>query len=280
MSHQPASSAIDPFSTPDPTTPERSYDRAHSAGAQSGLLRKVESVAAHRTFGDITPALVHDLKGPLSAITMNVDFALDQLPSGAELEHVKSALEDCRSASARLFRMISNLLDVARIEEGRLRPNTGPIAVAPLLGQIVESYAIDAAMRRVDVALEVDDEVGVVESDSDLLTRVLQSIIDNALRHTRARGHITVAARRTADRAGVEIRIGNDGASMAPDVRARLFQRNLGDEANGAGANRGLGLYFCRLAVEAMSGTLTLVDEPGCTVCFAIALPSVAPATR
>ena len=246
----------------------------------SAVIRKADLAGADaatpvRTFGDITPALVHDLKGPLSAITMNVDFALDQLPNETSIEHVKCALEDCRAAAARLFRMIANLLDVARCEEGRMRPSRAPVTIETLLAQMIDGYAVDAGMRRVDLALDVDPSVGVIESDGDLLTRVLQSIVDNALRHTRPRGHVLVTARRGMGAHGeetVKIRIANDGAPLAPEVRGRLFQRMLGSESNGAGANRGLGLYFCRLAIEAMGGTIRVAEEPGYAVCFEIEL--------
>ena len=69
---------------------------------------------------DTTALLAHDLKSPLSAMTMNLEFALSELPDTPPCESVREALADCRAAGARLQRMIANLLDVARSESGRL----------------------------------------------------------------------------------------------------------------------------------------------------------------
>jgi signal transduction histidine kinase len=169
--------------------------------------------------------------------------------------------------------MIANLLDVARAEEGRLRPQRAPITVASLLGTLVDGYEVDAAMRRVDLSLELDQRLGVIDTDADLATRVIQNVVDNALRHTRPRGHVLVAARLDAAANELNVLVANDGTPLAPEIRGRLFKRNIGNEANGAGANRGLGLYFCRLAIEALGGRIALVEEPGYTVAFSLHLP-------
>src|SRR5256885_5048945 len=65
---------------------------------------------------DPTATLVHDLKAPLSALTMNLEYALAELPEGAKCDDVREALHDCRAAGARLFRMVTNLLDLSRAE--------------------------------------------------------------------------------------------------------------------------------------------------------------------
>jgi signal transduction histidine kinase len=232
-------------------------------GSKSGVVKL-------RTFGDVTPALVHDLKGPLSAITMNVDFALDQLPDDVAHEGVRSALIDCRQAGGRLFRMIANLLDVSRSEEGLLRPRLGPVSTPSMLQTIADGYAIEVAMRRVDLQVKVDDGRTTLESDADLLGRVVQNLVENALRYTRPHGNIRLSTVATATTC--EIRVSNDGPPVLTSVRDRLFKRSVPADAH-QGGNRGLGLYFCKLAVDALGGKISLEDEPGFNVSFVIRLP-------
>jgi signal transduction histidine kinase len=241
-------------------------------GSRSGIMKV-------STFGDVTPALVHDLKGPLSAITMNLDFALDQLPDDPAHECVRSALVDCRQAGGRLFRMIANLLDVSRSEEGLLRARLGPVSAPAMLQTIADGYAIEVAMRRVDLQVKVDAKVDAgrvsLESDADLLGRVVQSLVENALRYTRPGGTILLSTRALeldGQTGTCEIRVSNDGPPVLANVREQLFQRNVPADAH-QGGNRGLGLYFCKLAVDALRGTIALEETPGFNVSFVIRLP-------
>jgi signal transduction histidine kinase len=239
----------------------RAFD--DDVGSKSGIVQLT-------TFGDVTPALVHDLKGPLSAITMNVDFALDQLPNDAAHEGVRSALIDCQQAGGRLFRMIANLLDVSRSEAGLLRPRLGPVSAPAMLQTIAEGYALEVAMRRVDLRVIVDAGQTSLESDADLLGRVVQNLVENALRYTRPKGSIRLSTCATATHC--EIRVSNDGPPVLESVRERLFKRSVPADAH-QGGNRGLGLYFCKIAVDALGGQIALEEEAGFNVSFVIRLP-------
>ncbi len=232
-------------------------------GSESGIMTL-------STFGDVTPALVHDLKGPLSAITMNVDFALDQLPNDSAHEAVRSALIDCQQAGGRLFRMIANLLDVSRSEAGLLRPRLGPVSAPAMLQTIADGYALEVAMRRVQLEVIVDAGSTSLESDADLLGRVVQNLVENALRYTRPKGHIRLSTCATTTHC--EVRVSNDGPPVLDSVRPRLFKRSVPADTH-QGGNRGLGLYFCKLAIDALGGTIALETEPGFNVSFVIRLP-------
>jgi K+-sensing histidine kinase KdpD len=223
---------------------------------------------------DTTPSLVHDLKGPLSAVSMNIDFALDQLPHDEKFDVVRAALNDCRHAGGRLFRMIANVLDVAKIERGNLEVKVAPVAVANLLEKAAGAYAVEAEMR--DVKLRVELEVGLssVDADGEILTRVVENLIESSLRFMRSAGNVLIAARQSASSPHVEILVGNDGPRMPSEDEADLFEKRPASSATAdTSLTSRISLYFCRHTIEAMGGTLRLEKTNDYATCFVIRLP-------
>jgi signal transduction histidine kinase len=238
--------------------------------SQRELAVQNEQLKRLQAFKDEMAALmVHDLKSPLSAISMNLDVALVALPEG--LGDVRGALEDCRLASARLFRMIANLLDIARSEDGRLVVRPTPVDLAQVLGKIAEDHATEARLRDVELAF-VCDAKGTFELDPDLIGRVIENLLENGLRYARTGGHLRLAVREAGD--VLELRVANDGPPIPPEARAHIFEKygQVVTSTGTARVNRGLGLYFCRVAAQAHGGAIDLVDEPGMTTCFRVTL--------
>ncbi len=241
---------------------------------QRTLAAQNERLLRLQAFKDEMAALmVHDLKSPLSAIAMNLDVALGGLPEDPSSDDVRGALEDCRVASARLFRMIANLLDISKSEDGRLVARTAPVDLRSLIAKIAQDHLIEAKLRNVQLVCDGETE-GLFELDADLLGRVVENLLENGLRYTRPGGRLRVTTR---DLGGhLEIRVANDGPSIPDDARAHIFEKYGQAATPGATRiNRGLGLYFCRVAVEAHGGTLQLCDEPGMTTCFSARVPRI-----
>ena len=234
--------------------------------------------ATPRTFGDIAPVLVHDFKGPLSAVALNLDFVLEQLPPDASFDVVRGALAECRHASDRIFRVIANLLDVSRCEEGRLNLRLSSVVLPELFCRVVATYEAELAQREVELQIVAPEDLPSVDADADLFSRVLHNLIDNALRSTRSRGKLVLSAHAIKDT--MEIRVKNDGPPIPLGIRNHLFARTVGTEADGMGLNRGLGLYFCRLALHELGATISLSEEPGFPVCFVIRYPIPARSAR
>jgi two-component system sensor histidine kinase/response regulator len=236
--------------------------------AQNAQLRSLQ-----RFKDETTAMLVHDLKSPLSAMTMNLDFALGELPAPCDV--TRGALEDCRMAGARLFRMIANLLDIARGEEGRLVPRPESVDLGELLERILRSHAVEASARNVHLTSSISlGEHAVL--DQDLVGRVVENLLENALRYTSSGGNVRLEASLVAG--ALELRVANDGPVIAPESRSLIFEKyaQASQAAATRGMNRGLGLYFCRIAVEAHGGQITLEQLPDLPTCFRIVLPQPA----
>jgi signal transduction histidine kinase len=239
---------------------------------QQELATQNAQLKSLQRFKDETTAmLVHDLKSPLSAMMMNLDFALDDLPPAAGNVDVRTALAESRAAGAKLFRMIANLLDIARSDDGRLVPKRTSIDVQALFQRVIEEHAAEGQARKVKVTSDVSLAVPI-EADPDILGRVLANLVENALRYTYAGGTIALAARALPDGASVELTVTNDGRPISPEWRSVVFEK-YAQVVSTPSANRGLGLYFCRVAVEAHGGRIELTDEPSTATCFRILLP-------
>lgn len=239
---------------------------------QRALAAQNEQLLRLQAFKDEMAALmVHDLKSPLSAIAMNLDVAIGGLPEEGTSDDVRGALDDCRSASARLFRMIANLLDIAKSEDGRLVARLAPVELKSLVAKIAEDHRTEARLRNVHLswAIEVD---GVFEVDADLLGRVVENLLENGMRYTRPGGKLRIVV---ADLGHMlEIRVANDGTPIPENARAQIFEKYGQAPTPGAmRLNRGLGLYFCRVAAEAHDGAILLGEEPEMTTCFAVRIP-------
>jgi two-component system, sensor histidine kinase and response regulator len=210
--------------------------------------------------------VVHDLKNPVNSLDLHAQLLLRQpdLPARA-----RDSVLHIRAEARSLLRLIFNLLDISKSEEGRLSPRLAPVALDGVTAEIVEAFAIRAQDGR--VTLTRDLQVESVLADDDLLRRVIENLVDNALRHAPAGSSVTISSRR--HEGAVDIRIADQGRGIAADQREKIFERFVqgSTEEILTRSGRGLGLAFCRLAVQAHGGSIWVEDaSPGAMFCFRI----------
>ena len=211
--------------------------------------------------------IAHDLNSPLAVIAANLGHVAAHLDGDAS---AAAALDDIRSALAQATRLVATILELARLEspmDGRRRTTC---AIAQLIRTAVEPRARIAQRRGIEVCLGplCDRQI---ELDADLMMRVLENIVDNALRYTPAGGRIEVAAFESAER--VVMTIGNSGPEIPAAERERIFTKHARWGAATTSMNLGLGLYFCRRAVEAHDGTIRVESTVELPTLFVIELP-------
>ncbi|WP_343073634.1 sensor histidine kinase [Pyxidicoccus fallax] len=216
----------------------------------------------------LTQFLVHDLRSPLSALTMTLSWMEQEVPStGVLRESVHTGL----AVTARLDRMISDLMDVPRLEQGRLEPRKVPFVAANLLNEVRRS--LDGVARARRLTLDVAAPAGLeVVGDSELLVRVVENLANNALRYAPTGGRVRLEAGQDADCRWLAVR--NDGPPIPPETRTRIFDKYIqGDAEKDSRRGYGLGLYFSRLAAEAHGGRVAVEDTPGWSTSFVVRLP-------
>jgi signal transduction histidine kinase len=216
-------------------------------------------IRAERQKYELTNLIVHDLKSPLSTITPNAEFLLDE----PDLSHdARDAARAIISAAETMHRMVLDMLDVSIAEDGGLIPSLESVDLCALLEGIAQTSAHRCTQLRRSLELATPPAGTTLLADPDLLRRVLENLLDNAIKYSHARIRIDAGL---ADGAAM-IHVRDDGAGVPPAYRDAIFDMRVRiprDVRPHARSSRGLGLAFCRLAVEAHGGRIWVDDEPG-----------------
>ncbi len=240
----------------------------HARAAADEALRA--GADAERMKDDLTNMLVHDLKNPVSGIAMSVHVLLrkGQL-SDAQQSHLVRIDRTCRE----LMHLIQNVLEIAKIEAGRMPVATEAIGLAELLDEVATEYEPLAQELGRRLMIAVGTELPPAVADRALLKRVLVNLVVNALRHSGST-EVSVEAAEHAP-AGITIRVIDRGHGIREEDQAGIFEKfrtMRGDPT----ADTGLGLAFCKLAVERMQGRIALSSRLGIGTMFTVTLPSEA----
>jgi signal transduction histidine kinase len=217
--------------------------------------------------------VVHDLRSPLSAIHGYLQLLRDELgddpaPSPQALAYI----DDATTLVGKALGLVATILDVDELEDGILRANPTPGRLVELIDRARAGNRAHFEVRQLRQELDVDPEM-VVELDRELFGRVLENLLDNATRYAPRGGRTSITAKREGT--AVEIAIGNNGPAVPAADREAIFGRYFQVEARRAAAraNRGLGLYFCKLAVEAHGGTIHVEERGDLGAVFVVRLP-------
>ena len=216
----------------------------------------------------LTSFLVHDLKNPVTGMAMAADLIAHDTAASTR---TREAAGRIRSHADSLQHIIMNLLDLSKGDEGRLVAVRKPLHLPVLVRDVARAFEVQAAAGDVRIATEL--EVDLIEADETLLRRILENLVENAIRHAPRGSAVTISARREESR--VVVRVADAGAGVAPALREKIFDRYYrGADERGNRVGRGLGLAFCKVAIEAHGGTIAVADtSPGAT--FVVEIPDV-----
>ncbi|HET7274397.1 MAG TPA: response regulator [Longimicrobiaceae bacterium] len=205
---------------------------------------------------DLMKMIVHDLKSPLTAILGTVEMAVDG-DFGTMPEELTRLLSDAHHRGGDALQLIDDLLELTLLEGSEMTLDLRPLDAEELLGGIAREW--DVRVERSKARLEVDAQPGLqVRGDEHLIRRVFSNLIGNALRHAGRSVTVRIGARRAADGSGVEFTVADNGKGIPPAFHDVIF-RKFGSVRQGASQNSsGLGLTFCKLAVEAHGGEIWL----------------------
>jgi len=223
----------------------------------------------------LTQMLVHDLKNPLTGIQGHIDLLLLRFRTALDPRGVAS-LRTIQRSSQELLRMVTALLDVHLMEEDAMKVNRRRVEPRELIDEVGHEFAAEAEWKEKALRLEIAGDLGPVQADPDLVRRVLGNLVANALKHAPEAGRITLRAARAGEM--IRFEVCDNGEGVAPMERERIFEKFARVDRDGKGhrTDRGLGLTFCRMAVEAMGGRIHVEDEPGGGSRFCFTLPRAA----
>jgi len=208
--------------------------------------------------------VVHDLKNPVNSMDLHAQLLLrdKNLPESA-----RESATQIRIEARQLNRMIMNLLDVSKGDEGKLVAKLDEIDLRALTDEVVTELTPNAHAR--GVRLTMDLQVETVRADADLLRRLLGNLVENSTRYAPKGTTVTIGIKTVGG--SVELRVADQGAGIPIEMREKVFdpfvQVDSGEKFVAHGS-RGLGLTFCRLAVEAHGGKIWVEDaSPGAVFC-------------
>lgn len=216
-------------------------------------LRRLEKL-----HDDLTHMVVHDLRNPLAVICGFLDILesrkVTKLSSGAQALAVLA-----RRSAAELITMISSILDVSKMGAGEMKLQREPCDVVALIRTVLATTQPLFSNRT--VTLDAPDAPLTVTADRVLICRVLQNLLSNALKYTPAGGDIRVIVTPAAGE--VRVAVTDSGPGIAPEKHQRIFEKfgQVEDRNNRLGT--GLGLTFCKLAVEAHGGRIGIESDVG-----------------
>jgi signal transduction histidine kinase len=204
--------------------------------------------------------IIHDLRNPIGSISLAVDMLEMVLPEDIRREN-RELLDVAHASADRLMRLVESLLEVSRMEAGEVQFHFAPLHLAELVTGVTGRMLVPAA-RDVKIEPRLPPNLPQVPADRDKLERVLQNLVDNALKYTPDHGSVVVAVELQA--AQVTLSVTDAGPGIPEDQRKRIFER-FAQVAGGARGRRGfgLGLAYCRLAVEAHGGRIWADPGPG-----------------
>jgi two-component system, sensor histidine kinase and response regulator len=248
--------------------------------SQDALRESHEKLAARnraleqlqREQRDLTAFVVHDLKNPLAAVLANLVYLVKAMPDASE--SLQGALTDAHDSAQRLRQMIEGLLLISRLEEPTFALQREPVSVDALLRDIASRFAKRAEESGVTIDPPTVPSGVALNADRNLLLRVVENILDNALRHTPRNGRVGVDVHGGDT---VEITISNTGSRIPPSDRGRIFEK-FARGGQSTAANVGLGLYFCRRVVEAHGGHIEVRETAEWPTSFVVQLPAHASA--
>ncbi len=248
------------------------------------VLRDVTREHAIETYRqEMSHMLVHDLRSPLAGVITGLNITVEQaemLPSSDTQSMLSASAQVALSSANAMLRLVEEILDVNKLEAGEMslvREETDLRAVARQAVNVLGSVSNEA---NVTVVINIPARLPTIYIDGDKIARVLNNLLDNALRYTPSGGRITLAIEDSPEQ--VHASVTDTGSGVPEDEREQVFERffqgDLSRRQRGAKGS-GLGLTFCRLAVEAHGGRIWVDSGPEGGAAFHFTLPRTEPDT-
>lgn len=221
---------------------------------------------------DMTHTMVHDLRNPLGTITASLAF-LSMEAQGVLKPEQQQAVDIAQRSLQKMLTLVNSILDVNRLESGQMPLQRDRVCLANIVADVLDSQMAQAAAGNLRVKNDLPPDLPPVWVDAGLIGRVLQNLIGNAIKFTPPGGAIRVLAQ-PVERDGrpvLQVAVSDTGAGIPPEIQARLFQKFVTGGQLGRGS--GLGLAFCKLAVEAHGERIWVESAPGHGATFFFTLP-------
>jgi adenylate cyclase len=248
--------------------------RLASLSVKAGYRRADQLAEASQHKSQFLASMSHELRTPLNAII----GLTEMIVTNAARFGTEKALEPLRrvnAAGTHLLSLINEILDLSKIEAGKLELNFEPVNLARLIDEVIGTAGQLAEKNQNRIVVEAKENLGALNADPMRLRQILLNLLSNAFKFTKE-GEVTLRARRVAEgRDWIELAVADTGIGMTAEQQAKLFEEF--SQADRTTAQRfggtGLGLAITRKLARMMGGDVTVTSEPGRGSVFTVRLP-------
>lgn len=243
-------------------------DLVASAAYDQLKARRILELEAMRD--SLMHMIVHDLRTPLTGIITGLQTVAD---CDYEAEITREFVPLAASSANVLLEMVNTLLDINKLESGEMKLERTTVQPAALVEQALAQVAAEAQAHGHELSTDLAADCPEIMADDEKLLRVIVNLLGNAVKFTPDGGRITVGTRCNSD--GLVVSVSDTGPGIPPEYQEKVFEKFGQVEARQTGRKHstGLGLTFCKLAVEAHGGRIWVDSEPGAGSTFAFSIP-------
>ncbi len=232
---------------------------------------RIQLERAVRLREELLAVVSHDLKNPLASIRLNSELSLKTLPKDSTFSPLRKSLEAIRCATDMMTRIISDLLDIAKIETGQLSVEAKPENAGALIRDAIDALRPIAFQKNIQLLTDIPTDPLSVRADRERIIQVFSNLIGNAVKFTQTNGQVTVgAAKHNSD---VWFWVEDNGPGIPAELLSKIFDRFWQGRSHRQGS--GLGLSIAKGIVETHGGKIWVQSKPGEGSVFCFTLPRV-----
>jgi signal transduction histidine kinase len=217
---------------------------------------------------DMTAMIYHDLRSPLGNIVSSLEMISDLVPTD---DSVQAMLAIAGNSTARIQRLINSLLDINRLESGQPLADQKARRPEDLIDEAIRNVEPSAAGRQQTITKKVSEILPLIWVDVDMIQRVLINLLENAIKFTPVEGKVEIGAE--PDGIFVKLWVRDNGPGIAPADQERIFEKFMRLRGKDKPGGLGVGLAFCRLAIQGHGGQIWVESEVDRGATFWFTLP-------
>ena len=227
-------------------------------------IKNQDLIEANQLRDDLTNLVIHDMKNPLAQIQGSLQ--LFQKHNNGTAEENGRYLSWIAQSTDRLFSMVSDLLDISKLEEGELFLKKEPVSINRIIRDNVDRIRVsphNPVAETHTISVKLDETLPLVAGDKEILDRVIGNLLSNAAKYTPEDGKIWVETNQTSE--VVEVVVADNGSGIPEEYHEKIFEKFFQAQAKREHQriSHGLGLTFCKLAVEEHGGRIWVESHEG-----------------